>query len=67
MTYKLPRTKLERFLRQYCALIVPNWSKWQYLNPHNLTKNDHGQNISSNLSSGQQKFLNDIKNGVTNV
>ena len=25
----------------YRALIVPNWSKWQCLNPRNLTKNDH--------------------------
>ena len=25
----------------YRALIVPNWSKWQSLNPHIFTKNDH--------------------------
>ena len=53
MAIKLRSTNLERFLRQikspltrykrelYRALIVPNWSKWQSLNPHNLTKNNH--------------------------
>ena len=45
----------------YRALIVPNWPKWQSLNPHNFTKNDHGWNIFSNLSSGQQYLLNDKK------
>ena len=36
-----------RFIRRiklYRALIVPSWSKWpkwQSLNPHNFTKNDH--------------------------
>ena len=25
----------------YRTLIVPNWPKWQSLNPHNFSKNDH--------------------------
>ena len=76
MAIKLHSTNLERFIRRikspltrykrelYCALIVPNWSKWpkwKSLNPHNFTKNDHRWNIFSNLSSGQQYLLNDIK------
>ena len=50
-------TNLKRFLglikspwrvHTYRALIVPNWPKWQSLNPHNFTKNDHRWNIFSN-------------------
>ena len=41
--------------------MVPNWPKWQSLNPRNFTKNDHRWNIFSNLSSGQQWLLNDLK------
>ena len=53
MANKLLSTKLERFLRGikspltryyreiYRALIVSNGPKWQSLNPHNSTKNDH--------------------------
>ena len=69
MANKLRSTNLERFIwrinwRINMTLTVPNWSKWpkwQSLNPHNFTKNDHRWNIFSNLSSGQQYFLNDIK------
>ena len=50
MANKLPSTNLERFLRRtkspltryqcniYRALTVPNWPKWQPLNPHNFPK-----------------------------
>ena len=37
--------------------LVMSWPKWQSLNPHNFTKNDHRWNIFSNLSSGQQSLL----------
>ena len=43
---KSPLTRKEREL--YRALIVPNWPKWQSLNSHNFTKNDHRGLIFSN-------------------
>ena len=54
-----PLTRYEREI--YRALILPNWPKWQSLNPLNFTKNDHRLIIFSNLSSGQQYFLNGTK------
>ena len=50
--------KFEIFFK---LLIVPNWPKWQSLNPHNFTKIDHRWFIFSNLSSGRQYFSNDVK------
>ena len=43
------------------ALIIPNWPKWQSLNPCNFTKMITGKIIFSNLGSGQQYLSNDIK------
>ena len=53
MPNKIPLTNLERLLRRvkspltrlqreiYRALIVPNWPKWQSLQPKKFTKNNH--------------------------
>ena len=61
---KSPLTRLEREI--YRALIVSNWPKTPSLKPHNFLKNSHRKNIFSNLSSGQQYLLNDLKNSVRN-
>ena len=71
MANKLPSTNLEQFLNgfnlrlrvnsaKYIALIVPNWPKWQSLNPYNFTKKSQ-IHIVSNLSPGQQNLLNDAE------
>ena len=40
MAKKLLSTNLERFLR-IASVNCPKLAKWQSLNPHNFTKNDH--------------------------